>query len=315
MARLTPMYFPAVSASCHPTCRRLAAFRGSLGLVALSLLLFLGLGVNNALRAEERLPWGETRQPELITPRDEPIELRRPYARPTESAPPSSYEGTYETGQPQDIYRSPRQVGGRPPYAPPESTPMPGRPYAPPDPRLAEEAERRSRIAPPRNMPRQDSYSSQEITMAGHRFLGKATTGLAKVIEHAFAKYGRPNGYILGEEAGGALVAGLVYGEGMLFTKNAGIHKVYWQGPSIGYDFGANGAKVMILVYNLRSIGDIYDRFTGISGAAYFVGGASITYQKKGDVVLAPIRVGLGLRLGANVGYLKYTRRPTWNPF
>jgi hypothetical protein len=160
-----------------------------------------------------------------------------------------------------------------------------------------------------------DSYSSNEIVAAGHRFFGGVSKGLANVVEHAFGKQGRPNGYILGEEAGGAFVAGLRYGEGTLYTKNAGTHRVYWQGPSLGYDFGAEGSKTMILVYNLRDVDEIYHRFAGVDGSAYFVGGVGITFQSYDDIVLAPIRAGVGLRLGANVGYLKYTRTPTWNPF
>ena len=139
--------------------------------------------------------------------------------------------------------------------------------------------------------------------------------GLARVIEYSFSRAGRPNGYILGEEAGGAIVAGLRYGEGVLYTKDAGRHRVYWQGPSIGYDFGAEGSKTMILVYNLRDVSEIYNMYGGVGGSAYLIGGVGITFQKRDHVTLAPIRSGLGLRIGANVGYLKYTRRPTWNPF
>jgi hypothetical protein len=160
-----------------------------------------------------------------------------------------------------------------------------------------------------------EHYSSNEIVDAGHRFFGGVSKGLADVVEHTFGKQGRPNGYILGEEAGGAFVAGLRYGEGTLYTKNAGTHRIYWQGPSIGYDFGAEGSKTMILVYNLRDVGQIYHRFAGVDGSAYLVGGIGVTLQTYDDIVLAPIRSGVGLRLGANVGYLKYTRRPTWNPF
>lgn len=124
-----------------------------------------------------------------------------------------------------------------------------------------------------------------------------------------------PNGYILGQDAGGAIVAGLRYGEGKLFTKDAGDHKVFWQGPSVGYDFGGEGSKVMVLVYNMSDPSEIYQRFGGVQGAAYVVGGVGVQLQKAGNVTLAPIRAGVGLRLGANVGYLKYTRNPTWNPF
>jgi len=160
-----------------------------------------------------------------------------------------------------------------------------------------------------------DSYSQNEILGAGHRFFGSVSKGLASVVEYAFRRSGRPNGYILGEDAGGAFVAGLRYGEGTLYTKDAGVHKVYWQGPSIGYDFGGEGSRTMVLVYNLRHPSQIFKRYAGVQGSAYFVGGVGIQFQQHGNVTLAPIRAGVGLRLGANVGYLKYTRTPTWNPF
>jgi hypothetical protein len=163
--------------------------------------------------------------------------------------------------------------------------------------------------------PPDNGYSQNEILDAGRHFFGSVTKGLASVVEYAFQKSGRPNGYILGEDAGGAFVAGLRYGEGTLYTKDAGVHKVYWQGPSIGYDFGGEGSKTMVLVYNLRDPWQIYNRYAGVQGSAYFVGGVGIQYQTRGNVTLAPIRAGVGLRLGANVGYLKYTRSPTWNPF
>jgi hypothetical protein len=161
----------------------------------------------------------------------------------------------------------------------------------------------------------EDTYSTNEIVEAGHLFFGGISKSLAKVVEYAFQKQGRPNGYILGEEAGGAFIAGLRYGEGTLNTKNAGRHTVFWQGPSVGYDFGAEGSKTMILVYNLKYVEQIYNRFAGIDGSAYLVGGVGITFQTYDDMVLAPIRSGVGLRLGANVGYLKYTRTRSWNPF
>jgi len=159
------------------------------------------------------------------------------------------------------------------------------------------------------------TYSKNEIIDAGHKFFGSVSKGLADVVEYAFKQSGRPNGYILGEDAGGAFVAGLRYGEGMLHTRFMGTHKVYWQGPSVGYDFGGEGSKTMILVYNLQDPSQIYDRFPGVQGSAYMVGGVGIQFQKLGNVTLAPIRAGVGLRFGANIGYLKYTRSPTWNPF
>jgi hypothetical protein len=161
----------------------------------------------------------------------------------------------------------------------------------------------------------QGTFSAEEIKDAGHHFFGQVSMDLAKVIEYAFQRAGRPNGYILGEEAGGAFVAGLRYGEGTLYTKDAGTQHVFWQGPSIGYDFGAEGSKTMVLVYDLHSPGEIFTTYAGIDGSAYFIGGVGITFLTRGHLALAPIRSGIGLRLGANVGYLKYTRQPTWNPF
>ena len=159
------------------------------------------------------------------------------------------------------------------------------------------------------------TFGVEEIKDAGHRFFGSVSMGLAEAIEYTFHRAGRPNGYILGEEAGGAIIAGVRYGEGTLYTKDAGDHRVYWQGPSVGYDLGAEGSKTMVLVYDLQSPGDIYSTFAGVDGSAYLVGGVGVTFLARGHVILAPIRSGLGLRLGANIGYLKYTREPTWNPF
>jgi hypothetical protein len=160
----------------------------------------------------------------------------------------------------------------------------------------------------------QNVYSSNELIDSGHRFFGSVSKGLAQVIERAVSQWGVPNGYILGEEGGGAFFAGLRYGEGMLYTKNAGDLKVYWQGPSVGFDWGGEGARTMMLVYNLPSTEAIYDRFGGVDGSAYFVGGFGMTALTSNHVVLVPIRSGVGLRLGANVGYLKFTQSSTWNP-
>ncbi|HXF90144.1 MAG TPA: DUF1134 domain-containing protein [Xanthobacteraceae bacterium] len=159
------------------------------------------------------------------------------------------------------------------------------------------------------------SYSSNELIDAGHRFFGTVSKSLAQIIERAVSQWGVPNGYILGEEGGGAFFAGLRYGEGMLYTKNAGDRKVFWQGPSLGFDLGGEGARTMMLVYNLPSVEAIYDRFGGIDGSAYFVGGFGMTALTANNIVVVPIRSGVGLRLGANIGYLKFTPRPTWNPF
>lgn len=247
------------------------------------------------------------------TPRDDayrpPIRDYGPsYGANTGQQPPPSQPYGQPYGQPYPATPEPPPVRYGEPYAPPPAyNDRAGpRPYddRAPGPRAYDDG-------PSDN----GTFSSREILDAGHGFFGSISKGLANVIEYAFKSKGRPNGYILGQDAGGALVAGLRYGEGMLYTKDAGTHRVYWQGPSIGWDAGAEGSKVMVLVYNLRSPDQIYQRFPGVAGLAYLVGGVGITFQESDDIVVAPIRAGIGLRLGANVGYLKYTRTPTWNPF
>ncbi|MGV3549830.1 DUF1134 domain-containing protein [Rhizobium sp.] len=158
-------------------------------------------------------------------------------------------------------------------------------------------------------------YTMQEIVDAGHGFFGSTTGGLAKVVEQAFKRYGLPNGYILGQEGSGSFVLGATFGEGELYTKNAGQHTLFWQGPSIGLDYGGEGSRVMMLVYQLPKVNSIYNRFGGISGQAYVVAGFGMTALKYKDMLIVPIRTGVGARLGVNVGYLKMTRKATWNPF
>lgn len=159
------------------------------------------------------------------------------------------------------------------------------------------------------------TYSPGELVDAGHRFFGSVSRGLATIIERAVSRWGQPNGYILGQEAGGAFFGGLRYGEGALYTKNAGDLRVYWQGPTLGWDVGGEGARTMMLVYNLPATEAVYQRFGGVDGSAYLVGGFGMTVLTANNIVLIPIRSGVGARLGANVGYLKFTPHPTWNPF
>ncbi len=160
-----------------------------------------------------------------------------------------------------------------------------------------------------------DAYSMQEIVDTGHRLFGETSGGLAAVVEKLFARFGLPNGYVLGEQGSGAVVGGVTFGEGTLFTKNAGDHRVFWQGPSIGWDFGGSGSRTMMLVYNLDSVEHLYRRYLGVSGEAYAVAGLGFNVMKRGQVVLVPVRTGVGARLGVNLGYLKLTQNPTWNPF
>ncbi|MEP9353836.1 DUF1134 domain-containing protein [Xanthobacter sp. KR7-65] len=163
--------------------------------------------------------------------------------------------------------------------------------------------------------PTPQNYSTNELVSKGHSFFGSVSRGLALSIEKAVGQWGQPNGYILGQEGAGAFVGGLRYGEGVLYTRNAGDLKIFWQGPSVGWDFGGDGARTMILVYNLRSVEDIFRRFGGISGSAYLVAGFGMTALGADGIVVVPIRSGVGVRLGANLGYLKFTPSPTWNPF
>lgn len=162
--------------------------------------------------------------------------------------------------------------------------------------------------------PGEHRFSTNELLNSGHKFFGTVSRGLAQVLERAVSQWGQPNGYILGEEAAGAFIAGLRYGEGVLYTKNAGDLKVFWQGPSLGWDMGGEGARTMMLVYNLPATQAIYERFGGVDGSAYFIGGFGMTALTNNNVVLVPIRSGVGLRLGANIGYLKFTPTQTWNP-
>jgi len=160
-----------------------------------------------------------------------------------------------------------------------------------------------------------ETFSSSEIMKKGHSFFGTTTSGLAQAVEYVFQKAGRPQGYIIGEEAAGAFIGGLRYGEGTLFLKDGARQKVYWQGPSVGFDFGGNGSRSLVLVYNIDNTRDIFSRFVGVDGSAYLVGGLGVNFQSNEKLSLAPIRTGIGARLGASIGYLKYTAKPTWNPF
>lgn len=160
-----------------------------------------------------------------------------------------------------------------------------------------------------------DTYSKDEVIQNGHKFFGSLSRGLAEGVESATQRWGKPNAYVLGQEAGGAFIGGLRYGEGAMYTRNAGQHRVFWQGPSLGFDAGADGDRTMMLVYNLPAVDAIYRRFGGVDGSAYLIGGFGFTALTADQTVLVPIRTGMGARLGLNMGYLKFTPQSTWNPF
>ena len=163
---------------------------------------------------------------------------------------------------------------------------------------------------------RPQKFSTDELVNNGHQFFGSISRGLAQAVEGATKRWGQPNAYILGQEAGGAFVAGARYGEGVMYTRNAGDKKVYWQGPSIGFDAGADGDRTMMLVYNLPAVDAIFRRYGGVNGSAYLVGGFGFTASTADNIsVVVPIRSGVGARLGVNLGYLKFSPQSTWNPF
>jgi hypothetical protein len=170
-------------------------------------------------------------------------------------------------------------------------------------------------LAAPALAQSRNTYSDNELVDNGHRFFGSLSRGLAEAVQSATKRWGQPNAYVLGQEAGGAFVGGLRYGEGNMYTRNAGDRKIFWQGPSVGFDAGADGDRTMMLVYNLPSMETIYQRFLGIDGSAYFIGGFGVTALGADGIMVVPIRTGVGARLGVNIGYLKFTRDSTWNPF
>jgi hypothetical protein len=163
--------------------------------------------------------------------------------------------------------------------------------------------------------PASSTFSPDEVVNAGHRFFGGVSRELAMIVQRGISQWGLPNGYVLGQEGGGAFIGGLRYGEGTMYTKNAGDLRVYWQGPTLGWDAGAEGDRTMMLVYNLPATDAIYQRFGGVEGSAYVVGGLGMTVLTSNNIVIVPIRSGVGLRLGASVAYLKFTPEATWNPF
>jgi hypothetical protein len=160
-----------------------------------------------------------------------------------------------------------------------------------------------------------ETYKEDDLIGAAEGVFGKGAEGVAKMIQGILKKQGQPNAYIVGREAGGAIAVGLRYGSGTLYHKVEGQMPVYWTGPSIGFDLGANAGSTFVLVYNLYDTDQLYERYPAGEGDAYVVGGLTASYMRKGDVVLIPIRVGAGLRLGVNAGYMKFSKKQRWLPF
>lgn len=160
-----------------------------------------------------------------------------------------------------------------------------------------------------------DTYKEDDLIGAAEGVFGKGAEGLAGIIEDILKKQGEPNGYIVGREGGGALFIGARYGSGTLYHKVEGQRPVYWTGPSLGLDVGANAANAFVLVYNLHDTQELYHRYPQGEGQAYFIGGFHVSYMRRGDVVLIPVRMGAGLRLGVNVGYMNFSEKQRWLPF
>jgi hypothetical protein len=169
--------------------------------------------------------------------------------------------------------------------------------------------------APGTGAPADEGYTIEEIRAASAGFFGQVSANLGSVIEYLFAQSGRPTGYVLGTEGGGAFLAGVRYGNGTLYLRGGGTQPIFWHGPSVGFDVGGEGSKTLFLIYKLTAAEDLYSTFTGIDGSAYLVGGVGATLVTNGSVIMAPIRSGIGLRLGANLGYIRFTPKGTWNPF
>jgi hypothetical protein len=160
-----------------------------------------------------------------------------------------------------------------------------------------------------------DTYSKNEIVDVASNFFGMTTAAVAQAVEHIFADLGRPNAYITGEEASGAFAVGLRYGKGQMHRKGFKNLLIYWQGPSIGFDIGANASKCFTLVYQIRRQEEIFQRYPGVEGTYYFIAGIGVNYQRSGRISLAPMRTGIGIRAGVNAGYLSYTRERDILPF
>lgn len=169
--------------------------------------------------------------------------------------------------------------------------------------------------ARPRESENPETFSPNELVDSGHQFFGAVSRGMALAVREAVRRWGEPTGYILGQEASGAFFGGLRYGEGRLFVRGGGPERIYWQGPSVGFDIGGEGARSMTLIYGMTGVPDLYKRFLEVDGSAYVVAGFGFTAATADETTVVPIRSGLGLRLGVNLGYLKYSPAPTWNPF
>ena len=207
-----------------------------------------------------------------------------------------------------DLAPAPAQPLDTPPpaYIPPETT-------VPPVESLPSDAASVPAAGP--SQPSGSTFQKDDLIGAAEGVFGKGAKGLAELIEDLLKKQGEPNGYIVGREGGGAFIVGVRYGSGTLYHKVEGQQPVYWRGPSIGIDAGANAASTFVLVYNLYNTADLFHNFGAAEGQAYLIGGFHVSYLRRGDTVLVPVRAGAGLRLGLNAGYMRFSKKQNWVPF
>ena len=267
-------------------CRRSRLF-GAFGLVLAALALF-GAGPAAAQQIE-------TVDPDILIDGD----LESPQPSPT----PAQATDPYIAPQPVDPGSEP---DGRVLDLPPDIAPAPTAPAADASKAASEAAA---------NPTAENTYKKDDLIGAAEGVFGKGAEGLARIIEDLLDKQGEPNGYIVGREGGGAFIFGARYGSGTLYHKVEGQRPVYWRGPSLGVDVGANAANTFVLVYNLFDTEEIFERFVQGEGQAYLIGGFHVSYLRRGDKVLIPVRAGAGLRLGINVGYMKFSKKQNWLPF
>jgi hypothetical protein len=203
---------------------------------------------------------------------------------------PAPYEAPYEAPPASDYV----PVDSAPPASTPSTAPAP---------------------VAPAGTTRGDTVPRDDVFSAAEGVFGKGAEGLANLIEKILKDQGQPSAYIAGQEAGGAFVVGVRYGSGTMHHQVEGQRAVYWTGPSVGFDFGADASKVFVLVYNLHDSQELFKRFPGAEGNAYVVGGFTASYHRQGDIVLIPVRLGVGLRLGVNAGYMRFSEKNRWVPF
>ena len=276
------------------------SIRKALAAAALLCLPALAMPVLGTSAAAQEI---ETVDPDLMIdgdlmgedePQTTPEYRGTPNPQPNEISAEPGFEGAYDSNEP-----SSRHQTSPAPELPPQDTPAQGS--------TVDVAE-----AP---APSSATYAEDDLIGAAEGLFGRGAEGLARLIQDILSEQGEPNGYIVGREGGGAFVVGVRYGSGTLHHAVEGNMPVYWTGPSIGLDAGANAGNTFVLVYNLYDTDELYERFPAGEGQAYFVGGFNASYVRKGDVVLIPIRVGAGLRLGVNAGYMRFSRKQRWLPF